>query len=174
MRTLLALAALCLPMSVVAQDKIAVKVGDAAPAIELPAANPGADAKPVNLADFKGKKNVVLFFYPRAMTKGCTIESCGFRDLQKDFAGADTVIFGISTDKVEAQDQFIKKENLNFPLLADNEQKVSKSLGVMGKGTATQRVTFVIDKEGKIAKIYDKVTPATHPKEVLEFIKTLK
>ena len=114
----------------------------------------------------------MLYFYPRAMTPGCTAESCAFRDRIPEFNKLDTVIIGISTDKVEDQGKFTEKESLNFPLLADPEQKVSKALGVMREGAnVTQRVTFVIDKSGTIRKIYSTVTPGTHPEEVLDFVK---
>jgi thioredoxin-dependent peroxiredoxin len=176
---LAAVAALAIVLPAAAQDnKLKVKEGDPAPDITLPVAQiekalPTAkDDKDLNLKDLRGKKNVVLFFYPKAMTKGCTIESCGFRDIAAEFAKADTVILGISTDKLEDQEKFIEKEKLNFPLLADNEQKMAKALGVMAdKGSFTKRVTFVIDKEGKIAKIYDKVDPKTHPDDVLKYVK---
>ncbi len=152
-----------------ADNVVKVKEGDSAPEISLPATG---EKKMLNLAELKGKKNVVLFFYPKAMTKGCTIESCGFRDVAKDFEALDTVIVGISIDKLSAQEEFVKKEKLNFPLLADDEMKVSKMLGVMAdNGKVTKRITFVIDKEGKIAKIYDKVNPKEHPTEVLKFIR---
>ena len=158
--------------------KLKVKEGDKAPDIELPATQPGAalpalkDADKLRLSDLRGKKNVVMFFYPKAMTRGCTIESCGFRDVAEKFAAADTVIVGISTDTLDAQEQFTKKERLNFPLLADDQMKVSKQLGVMSpRGKVTQRVTFIIDKQGTIRKIYTKVSPQDHPQEVLTYVK---
>lgn len=162
-----------------AQDSnIKVKEGDKAPPIALEAAQiekalPGATGKTLNLKDLQGKKNVVLFFYPKAMTPGCTIESCGFRDKAEDFAKLDTVVIGISTDKLEDQQKFIDKEKLNFPLLADPEQNVSKALGVMVEGRpVTQRVTFVIDKTGTIRKIYPKVDArAHHEVDVLDYVK---
>src|SRR5438046_1270533 len=109
-----------------AREEGKVEEGKPAPAVELPAANIAKvltgkkDGDMLNLKDLKDK-NIVLFFYPKAMTSGCTIESCGFRDKVKtdDFAKLDTVIIGISTDKVEDQIKFIEKEKLNFPLLAD-------------------------------------------------------
>ncbi|MFQ3592994.1 MAG: peroxiredoxin, partial [Gemmataceae bacterium] len=153
--------------------------GKPAPAFEVPATSIGSvlpgkkDAKTLSLADLKGK-HVVLFFYPKALTKGCTIESCGFRDLAKEFAQANTVIVGASHDTVELQQKFTDTHKLPFPLLADTEMKVSKAYGTSsGKGNPA-RHTFVIDKEGVLRKIYTKVTPAKHPQEVLEFVKTLK
>lgn len=148
-------------------------VGEAAPEIPLKATSiskalPDSKADTISLKDFAGKKNVVLFWYPKALTKGCTIESCGFRDLLEQFAAADTVVIGFSPDTVELQQKFTDTEKLNYPLLADNEKKLHAALGVKG------RSTWVIGKDGKIAKFYDKVNVSSHPKEVLEFVKTLK
>jgi thioredoxin-dependent peroxiredoxin len=168
MRSLSAALALCLALPAFAQDaKLKVKEGDTAPDITLPATG---EKPELGLKGLKGK-NVVLFFYPKAMTPGCTIESCGFRDVVKDFAAADTVVLGISTDKLEDQQKFIDKEKLNFPLLADNERKMANAFGVMRDDKVTKRVTFVIDKEGKIAKIYENVKPKGHPEEVLKYVK---
>ncbi|VTT97321.1 alkyl hydroperoxide reductase : Antioxidant, AhpC/Tsa family OS=Synechococcus sp. (strain JA-2-3B'a(2-13)) GN=CYB_1057 PE=4 SV=1: AhpC-TSA [Gemmataceae bacterium] len=157
-----------------------VKAGDKFPVVALEAAQIEKlglkDAKTVSIADLKGK-TVVIFFYPKALTKGCTVESCGFRDAlaSADFP-KDVVILGASADDVPLQKQFIEKEKLTYPLLADKEMKLTKELGIVSPKNAkvTQRVTFVVDKEGKIAKIYDTVNPATHPKEVVEFLKGQK
>ena len=152
------------------------EVGKPAPAFDLSAANIKSvfpdkkDATNLTLADFKGK-NVVLFFYPKAMTKGCTVESCGFRDRAEKFTALDTVLVGISTDKLDAQEKFVKKEKLTFPLLADPEKTTTKAYGSLGKSGYASRHTFVIDKTGTLRKVYDKVTPAKHPDEVLDYIK---
>jgi len=171
-RTMAVALALVAGMSALAADtELKVKEGDKLPEIKLPSTG---DKKELDLSSLKGK-NVVLFFYPKAMTKGCTVESCGFRDVAEKFAGTDTVVVGISIDPLEKQAQFTTKEKLNFPLLADSEGEIAKKLGVMAdNGKVSKRVTFVIDKEGVIRKIYTKVTPATHPAEVLAFIKELK
>ena len=156
-----------------------VKVGDKFPDVPLAAAQIDKvkkDAKTVSVADLKGK-TVVVFFYPKALTGGCTVESCGFRDLMKDKDfPKDVVVLGASGDDMKLQQQFIDKNELPMPLLCDTELKLIKELGILGaaNGKTPKRVTFVIDKEGKIAKIYDKVTPKDHPKEVMEFVKTLK
>ena len=178
---LVALVALC-TLSVQAQDStLKVKEGDAFPDIKLPATQiasvlPDAkDAKELTVKSFVGKKNVVVFFYPRAMTPGCTVESCGFRDLVAKFAELDTVVIGASNDKIDAQEKFTTKESLKTPLLADSDNKLLKALGIENaKGSAAQRVTFVVDKEGKIVKIYPKVDAKTHPDEVLKFVKEMK
>lgn len=159
---------------------IKVKVGDKFPDVALEAAQIDKlnlkDKKTVSIADLKGKV-VVIYFYPRALTPGCTTESCGFRDVLKtDNFPKDVVILGASADDVPLQQKFIDKEKLTFPLLADKDMKLIKELGVVSPKNAkvSQRVTFVVDKEGKIAKIYDMVDPAKHPKEVLEFVQSLK
>jgi peroxiredoxin Q/BCP len=151
------------------------EVGKPAPAFDLPAAN--ADSVPslkgkkeISLKDLKGK-NVVIFFYPKAMTKGCTVESCGFRDRAEKFAALDTVLVGISTDKLDAQEKFVKKEKLTFPLLADPEKTTTKAYGALGTAGYASRYTFVIDKEGNLRKVYTKVGVAKHPDEVLDFVK---
>ena len=128
------------------------------------------DKKTLSLKDLKGK-NVVLFFYPKAMTKGCTIESCGFRDKIADFAKLDTVVLGISVDTLGDQDKFTKKESLSFPLLADTDKTVTKAYGALSPRGLPSRYTFVIDKKGVLRKVYTKVSPANHPAEVLSYIK---
>ncbi len=157
-------------------SKLKVKVGDAFPNVPLEAAQidkvkPGAST--LSIADLKGK-TVVVFFYPKALTGGCTKESCGFRDLKAEFP-ADAVILGASADDKALQQKFIDVNSLPYPLLCDTEMKLINALGIASpKGKVPQRVTFVVDKEGKIAKIYDKVNVGVHPKEVLEFVKAGK
>jgi len=152
-----------------------VKVGDAFPDVKVKATKIEQikkDAKEVSIADLKGKV-VVIFFYPRAMTSGCTVESCGFRDLAKEFPDG-TVLLGASTDSVEKNAQFNEKEKLPYPLLCDTESKLVTALGIVSpKGNAAQRITFVVDAEGKIAKIYDKVSVKEHPKAVLADVKAM-
>jgi peroxiredoxin Q/BCP len=174
-----ALAAVLAAGSAVADDTmLKVKAGDKFPDVSVGAAQIDKlnlkDKKAVSIADLKGK-TVVIFFYPKASTKGCTIESCGFRDIAKDFP-SDVVVIGASADDEKAQQKFIDDHKLPFALLTDTKQELIKSLGILSnpKGPTPKRVTFVVDKEGKIAKIYEKVSPADHPKEVLDFVKTLK
>ena len=154
------------------------EVGKPAPAIDLPATQidkvlpDNKDAKTLSLKDLHGKKNVVLFFYPKAMTPGCTLESCGFTKLDKELAALDTVAIGISTDTLEDQQKFTEKEKLTTPLLADPDKKVTMAYHVLNpKNGKAQRVTFVIDKKGVVRQIYTKVTPNKHPQDVLEYIK---
>ena len=123
---------------------------------------------------------VVLFFYPAAMTPGCTKEACSFRDLQAEFEEAGAVILGVSTDSLESHDKFAAKYELRFPLLADKDAEVATKYGVWQeknmygkKSMGIVRTTFVIDKDGKIAKIWPKVKVEEHADEVLEFVKSL-
>lgn len=154
------------------------KAGDPFPTAKVQAAQveklPGKKAgDTVSVADFAGKV-VVVFFYPKANTPGCTVESCGFRDIANKFP-KDVVVIGASADTEEAQAKFIKDHKLPFALLADTELALIKPLGIeMAGRKLPKRVTYVIGKDGKIAKVYEKVTPASHPAEVLEFVQTLK
>ena len=125
------------------------------------------------LSSLKGT-NVVLYFYPKADTPGCTTEACEFRDQSKAYAKADTVVLGVSPDPVKSQAKFRTKFDLPFTLLADSEHAVAEKYGVWveksmygRKYMGVERSTFVINKEGKIAKIFSKVKPAGHASEVL-------
>lgn len=160
----------------VADDsKLKVKVGDAFPDVPLEATQieqVKKGAKTVSVKDLKGKI-VVVFFYPKALTPGCTVESCGFRDLAKEFP-KDVVLLGASADGTNLNGQFTEKHTLPYPLLCDTDLKLIQSLGIQSpKGKVSQRLTFVVGTDGNIAKIYEKVTPKDHPKEVLAFVKEL-
>lgn len=163
-----------------AQDdsKIKVKEGDKFPDVAVKVVQLGKalpdrkDNKDVKISDLKGKV-VVVFFYPKAMTSGCTVESCGFRDELANFP-KNVVIVGASTDAPELNQQFIDKEKLTYPLLCDTELSLVKALGIKSaKNTMAQRVTFVVDGEGTIKKIYPQVGVKEHPKQVLEYVKTI-
>jgi thioredoxin-dependent peroxiredoxin len=158
--------------SVRAEEKKAASVqeGKPAPDITLQASLPDGKSKTISLKDLKGK-NVILFFYPKAMTPGCTIESCGFRDKVKAFEKLNTVVIGISVDNLTNQQKFTAKESLTFPLLADPEKKVTKEFGALSTRGLASRYTFVIDKNGVVRKIYKTVSPNKHPQEVLDYIK---
>ncbi|MCZ2344042.1 MAG: peroxiredoxin [Bacteroidales bacterium] len=154
-----------------ADDKLKVKVGDAFPNVALKAAQidklSGKKAgDTVNIADLKGK-TVVVFFYPRALTRGCTVESCGFRDLADKFP-KNVILLGASNDGEQLQQKFIDTHKLPYPLLCDTEFQLINALGISSGGKAAKRVTFIVGPDGKIAKIYEKVSVATHPKEVLD------
>jgi len=147
-------------------------VGQVAPAFTLNS----QEGKPVNLADYRGKW-VVLYFYPKDMTQGCTIEAHNFqRDLaQYDKAGA--VILGVSVDSVDSHVQFCTKESLTFKLLSDEKHEVVAkygSLNQMGQNVMAARNTFLIDPKGVIRKVYTKVSPNPHSEEVLAALAALQ
>ena len=131
----------------------------------------------VNLSDLKGKK-VVLYFYPKDDTPGCTTEACNFRDGLSEIKKKGAVVLGVSADSVESHKKFKKKFELNFPLLADPEKKMIERYGVWKeksmygkKYMGIERTTFVIDEQGKIAHIFPKVKVSEHYDEVLETLK---
>lgn len=149
--------------------------GTAAPDFELPASN----GQTIRLKDLKGQ-NVVVYFYPKDDTPGCTVEACAFRDSHKDFRKYNTMVLGVSPDSVKSHDKFITKFNLPFPLLADESKKMAQDYGVWveksmygKKYMGVARTTFVIDAKGKIARVFEKVKPEGHDKEVLEVLKAL-
>lgn len=151
------------------RHELKLQVGDPAPAFTAPVNGGGR----VALADFAGK-NVVLFFYPRDNTPGCTKEVCAFRDHYGALRRKGVVVLGVSTDPVKAHDKFAAKFELPFPLLADEERKIVEAYGVWGpksfmgmKFTGTHRVTFLIGPDGRIRKIWPKVKPGEHAAEVL-------
>jgi len=177
-RILAAVVATVFGAAAMADDsKLKVKEGDAFPNVPLGAAQiekaiATKDAKTVSIADLKGK-TVVVFFYPRASTGGCTAESCGFRDIAEKFPKG-TVILGASNDAEPKQLKFIADNKLPFALLCDTENKLIKELGIANaNGMAAQRITFIVNPEGKIAKIYTKVTPKDHPAEVLKDVEAM-
>jgi peroxiredoxin Q/BCP len=159
----------------------------AVPPLKLPSVGKAAPAfKTVNqnnetvaLKDFKGKK-VVLYFYPKAMTPGCTTQACGIRDSKEEFATRNAVVLGISPDAPERLVKFIDKQELNFDLLSDEDNSIAEKYGVwamkqfMGKEyVGIHRLTFIIDEDGKLAHIIEKVKTKTHHDDVLAIIDTL-
>ncbi len=136
------------------------------------------DGEKVKLSSFKGKKNIVLYFYPKDMTPGCTTQACDFRDQQKNFKS--TIILGVSIDSQERHQKFIEKYDLPFTLLADIDKKVVQKYGVWqekklyGKTfMGIVRSTFIIDKTGTVRKIFVKVKVKNHIEEVLNALKEL-
>jgi peroxiredoxin Q/BCP len=132
----------------------------------------------VKLSSFKNKKNIVLYFYPKDMTPGCTTEACDFRDNFKKFK--DTEILGVSIDSPERHQKFIEKQELPFTLISDEDKKVVEKYGVWQeksmygkKFMGIVRSTFIIDKAGKIQKIYPKVKVKGHVDDVIEILKGL-
>lgn len=147
-----------------------LKVGDEAPDFSLPSST----GKPVKLSELKGK-NVVLYFYPKDDTPGCTKEACAFRDTLPEFKSVDAVVLGVSKDPLESHSGFIKKYGLNFTLLSDEDHEVNDLYGTWvekenygKKYWGTERSTFVIDKMGRIKKVFRKVKVDGHEKEVLQ------
>ena len=135
------------------------------------------DDKKISLKDFIGKE-VILYFYPKDDTSGCTKEACSFRDDFPKFSKSDAVIVGISPDSVKSHKKFAEKYKLPFNLLADEEKKVLEKYGVWKeksmygrKYMGVERTTFIIDKKGKIKKIFNKVKVDGHNKEVMEALK---
>lgn len=126
----------------------------------------------VKLSDFGGKVRVV-YFYPRDNTPGCTTEACNFRDNYDEYEKRGIKVFGISVDSEKAHKNFSDKYDLPFTLVVDNSKDISSDYGVMGTSSA-KRVTYIIDKEGKIAHVYPKVSPKEHATEVLKKIEELK
>jgi len=156
---------------------MALKEGDKAPEFSLPASN----GKTVTLKDFKGKQRIVLYFYPKDDTPGCTVEACGFRDKAKAIESQDTIVLGVSPDGIDSHNKFIEKFKLPFLLLADEDKKTCQAYGVWVKKNmygkeymGVARTTFVISKDGKLEKIYEKVKPDGHNDEILEFLKGSK
>jgi thioredoxin-dependent peroxiredoxin len=149
-------------------------IGKAAPKFSLGSST----GKSISLDDFKAKQSVVLYFYPRADTPGCTKESCGFRDALADFDKQKVAVLGISPDPVKDVDKFSKKFELNFPLLADEDHAIAEKYGVWveksmygKKYMGVARTTFVIGQDGKIVHVFEKVTPEGHDQEVLTWVK---
>ncbi|MEX0879225.1 MAG: thioredoxin-dependent thiol peroxidase [Thermoanaerobaculia bacterium] len=144
-------------------------VGDKAPAFRTV----DQDGKPVTLSDFKGQK-VVLYFYPKDDTPGCTKEACAFRDGWAKFRRRKLAVLGVSVDDAKSHRKFADKYSLPFPLLADTDKKIVKDYGVWGEKSmygrnymGTKRVTYLIDEKGKIAAVWPKVKPDAHAEEVL-------
>ena len=137
---------------------------------------PDEEGRPVSLEQFRGSP-VVLFFYPRADTPGCTIEACGFRDTWEKLQAAGAVVLGISRDTVKAQKKFKEKYALNYPLLADPDEAICNRFGVMReknmygkKVRGIERTTFLIGGDGTLLKTWEKVKPEGHAEEVLAAI----
>jgi peroxiredoxin Q/BCP len=148
-----------------------VGVGDAAPEFELS----DQDGQLHSLEDYRDQW-VVLYFYPKDETPGCTTEACEFRDNIFAFRKINAQILGVSLDDVESHEKFAEKYSLPFPLLADTEGKASEAYGVKTKMfgmTVAKRQTFLIGPDGKIARHYEKVDPAEHSQQVLADLKTL-
>lgn len=152
------------------------KVGNLAPAFSLL----NQDGNKVALKDFKGNAHVVLYFYPKAMTPGCTVQACGLRDTKQELAKLDAVAIGISPDPSARLAKFEEKHALNFPLLSDEDHAVADAYGAwglkkfMGKEyMGILRTTFIIDKQGRLTHVMDKVKTKSHHDDVLALLAEL-
>jgi thioredoxin-dependent peroxiredoxin len=146
-----------------------IREGDKAPDFTLP----DQDGREVSLEDFSGR-TLVLYFYPRADTPGCTTQACGIRDRAADYEAAGAVVVGVSPDSVEAIKRFHGGQSLNFTLLADSDHAVAERYGTWveknmygRKSWGVQRSTFVIDGDGTVTRVFPKVSPKTHDDVVL-------
>jgi len=145
-----------------------VKEGEVAPPFTTQMVT-GDNETPVSLSDFRGKK-VILYFYPKDQTPGCTKEACSFRDDYSHYTDAGLVVLGCSIDSADAHKDFIRKYNLPFPLLLDPDKKIATAYGaangipILG---LDRRITYVIDENGKVLKVYPSVGPSTHAVEIL-------
>jgi peroxiredoxin Q/BCP len=148
-------------------------IGKPAPDFTLPSTS----GESVSLRSFKGKKTVILYFYPKDETPGCTREACDFRDHHAELEQHQVVVLGVSTDGLESHRHFIDKHQLPFTLLADEDAAVSKMYGVYKqknlygkKYMGIERTTFIIDRTGRVAQIYPKVKVDGHIQNLLEFV----
>ena len=146
-----------------------IKVGQPAPDFTAP-----STTGTIHLQSIIGQRPIVLYFYPKDDTPGCTKEACGIRDTFDEFKGLNATVFGVSFDSVESHKNFIAKYKLPFVLLADTDKSVAKLYGVADDSSrVASRVTFVIDKAGKIVFVDPKVNPATHAAELRSVLKGL-
>lgn len=150
------------------------KIGNLAPAFSLKNQN----GETVSLKDFKGRKNVVLYFYPKASTPGCTTQACGMRDAVGELEALDTVVLGVSPDAAPALQKFIDKQGLNFDLLSDPDHAVAERYGAWGpkkfmgrEYDGIVRSSFIIDRNGLLQHILEKVKTKTHDEDVLAYIR---
>lgn len=146
-----------------------LRIGDDAPDFTLP----DQTGRPVTLSELRGKP-VVLYFYPKANTPGCTTQACGVRDHEADYAKFGATVLGVSPDPLKPIQKFVSEQNLNFTLLSDEGHKVADSYGVWAEKSrygrtyfGNERTTFVIDADGKISQVFRKVKPAEHDQQVL-------
>ncbi len=156
------------------KDRTYPKIGNMAPAFSLLNEN----SEKVASKDFKGKKNIVLYFYPKAMTPGCTVQACAIRDFKKEFEKLDTVVLGVSPDAPVRLEKFIDKQKLNFTLLSDEDHAIADKYGCwgmkkfMGKEyMGLIRTTYIIGKDGRLKHIMDKFKTKTHHDDVLEWLR---
>lgn len=152
------------------------KIGNLAPALSLSNQN----GEVVSLKDFRGQSNVVLYFYPKAMTPGCTTQACGIRDHRKAFAKANTIVLAVSPDPVKKLAKFADKHDLDFTLLSDEDLVATKKYGCWGlkkfmgrEFMGVLRTTFIIGKDGRLKHVMDKVKTKSHDADALALIEQL-
>lgn len=150
-----------------------LQAGDTAPKFSLP----DQDGEQINLADFSGER-VLIYFYPKAMTPGCTTQACGLRDNMDELKKAGVQVLGISTDKPEKLSRFVEKEVLNFTLLSDEDHQVCEAFGIWGEKSfmgktydGIHRTSFLIDASGKIEKVFNEFKTSNHHDVVLAYLK---
>jgi len=153
-----------------------LKVGDKAPAFSLPS----DQGKMISLSDFRGK-NLVIYFYPKDDTPGCTVQACSFRDNISEIRKLGAEVVGVSLDPIKSHEKFRDKFKLSFPLLADENIEMSKAYGTYQEKSMYGRTywglvrnTYIVGPDGKIAKVFEKVKPAEHIAEVVEFLKSVQ
>ncbi len=130
----------------------------------------------IRLRDFNGTKRVVLYFYPKDSSPSCALEARGFNDLIAQYAAAETEVIGVSTDDVASHARFARQEGLRFSLATDPDGSLANLFGAANRlvfGIVARRVTFLIDKEGRIARVWDRVNPLTHPRDVLDVVQQM-
>ena len=153
---------------------MSLQIGKTAPLFVLK----NQQGQDISLQQFRDNNVVILYFYPKAMTPGCTIQACGLRDNKKSFSSKGVVILGVSPDTPERLNKFVEKDRLNFDLLSDSDHQVSKAYGAWGpkkfmgrEYEGILRTTFIIGKDGKIQHITDKVNTKTHHEDILKCLK---
>ncbi|GKX63916.1 Putative peroxiredoxin bcp [Pragia fontium] len=149
-----------------------LKAGDTAPEFTLP----DQDGEDISLSDFQGQR-VLIYFYPKAMTPGCTVQACGLRDNMDDLKKLGVDVLGISTDKPEKLSRFVERDLLNFTLLSDEEHKVCELFGVWGEKTfmgktydGIHRISFLVGTDGKVEKVFDDFKTSNHHDIVLNYL----
>ncbi|MCY4532723.1 MAG: thioredoxin-dependent thiol peroxidase [Gammaproteobacteria bacterium] len=149
------------------------QVGQLAPAFMLP----NHEGEMVSLEDFRDSKNVVLYFYPKAMTPGCTVQACGIRDTRSELSERQAVVLGVSPDPIKRLVNFRQKQDLNFDLLSDQDHSIAEKYGVWGlkkfmgrEYMGINRITFIIGKDGKLKHVMEKVKTKTHHDDVLDIL----
>ena len=150
-------------------DQTTLQIGDAAPELKLK----DQHGNLVFLRDYAGRW-VVLYFYPKDDTPGCTREACNFRDESERLATFNVQMLGVSVDNRESHESFARKHKLNFPLLADPTKKITRAYGALAFYRLARRMTFIVDTQGKIRKIFKSVNPKTHVEEVARALTELQ